>query len=244
MVPDLENVTMSQADEELYSALRKIVGEHYEKDCSPLLLSDLGHDLRELNLWPAKGQNGKSLREYIEAANDPDLLIVRDKNSPAYVAVTTAATKQIVEAWIERRSQATAAIPDIDALPRSVLLAFCVQTESGQHVFLRKTAPFKYGVTSPENADREQDIEVEDRYRRPGLKLSTLSEMSASDRLDLQTRIAAWSRDKNTPIDLFYKPASKKRANALERLLAAQPPGVASKIVIPGDIALLLSRQE
>jgi hypothetical protein len=88
-------------------------------------------------------------------------------------------------------------------------------------------------------------VEVDERYRRPGLKVLNLPELSASDRLDIQTKVAAWSRDKNIPIEDFYRStAAKKHANALERLLAAQPPGLAGKIVIPGDIALLLSRQE
>jgi hypothetical protein len=237
---------MSPADEGLVKEVRRIVEEHYSKQSSPLLLSDLGYRLRELNLWPSKEADGKTpLRQFIEAAHDPDLCIVRDRNSPAYVAVTTAAAKSVVEKWIERRGQTTATIPDLEALPRSVLLAFCVHVDPGQHVFLQRTSPFKYEICDPEEgAGLEQFVEINDRYRRPGLKLTSLSELNASDRLDLQTRIATWSRDKNIPVEDFYRVAGKKHANALERLLAAQPPGVADKIMIPGDIALLLSRRE
>ena len=237
---------MSPVDQDLIEHVRRIVAEHYEINSSPLLLSDLGYRLRNENLWPGKEADGKTqtLRQFIESAHDPDLCIVRDRNSPAYVAVTTAAAKPIVEKWIERRGQTTSTIPDLEALPRSVLVAFCVQVESGQHVFLRRSPPFKYEICSPGEADLEQCVEVDDRYRRPGLKVSSLTDLSASDRLDLQTKIAAWSRDKNIPVEDFYRAAARKHANALERLLAAQPPGLAEKIVIPGDIALLLIRQE
>jgi hypothetical protein len=171
-------------------------------------------------------------------------VIVRDKNSPAYVAVATAATKEIVEQWIARRAHAAAVIPNLEELPRSVILAFCVEVGRDQSVYLSKSQPFRYETSKPEYIDPEQNVQVEEKYRRPGLKISSLSELSATDRLDLQTRIASWSRDKNIPIETFYKPLPRKGANALERLLAAQPSGVAEKIVIPGDIALLLSRSE
>jgi hypothetical protein len=122
----------------LVASLRKIVVEHYERDSSPLLLSDLGGLLRKQNLWPSGENEGKTLRKIIEDAHDPDLVIVRDRNSPAYVAVTTEAAKNVVEQYIERRSQSTSAIPDLEALPRSVLLAFCVRPENGKGVFLRR----------------------------------------------------------------------------------------------------------
>ena len=104
--------------------------------------------------------------------------------------------------------------------------------------------PFRYETSSPGESERGQFLNVEQRYRRAGLNVSDLNELHASDRLDLQTKIAAWSKDKNFPIEKFYKPTVKKYSNALERLLAAQAPGMAGKIVIPGDIAILLSRQD
>jgi hypothetical protein len=228
----------------LIATIRKFVADRYETDTSPLLLSDLGQILRNQNLWQPMQTEGKTLRQVIEAARDPDLVIVRDKNSPAYVAVATAATKDIVEQFIERRSQARATIPDLEALPRSVLLAFCVRQENGKPVFLRKSPPFKYETDLPVGEDRDQFLCVEERYRRPGLKIAALTELTASDRLDLQTKIAAWSRDNGIPLEDFYKFKGKKRANALERLLAAQPPGAAEKIMIPGDIALILIQHE
>ncbi len=228
----------------LIPTLRKIVTERYERDTSPLLLSDLGHILRRQSLWPSTEAEGKTLRQVIEEVHDPDLLIVRDKNSPAYIAVATEAAKTIVEQFIERRAQATTTIPNLDALPRSVVLAFCVRQENGRPVFLRKTPPFKYQTSVPEDGEADQFLLIDERYRRPGLKIADVGALNASDRLDLQTRIAAWSRDNGVQLEDFYQFREKKHANALERLLAAQPRGVAEKIMIPGDIALILSQHE
>jgi|SRR5665213_208616 len=235
---------MATMDTVLVDKIKAIVVEHYQADSSPLLLSDLGSRLRKADLWPSGGIDGKPLRQYIDSAGDPDLVIVRDKSSPAYVAVATAATSEIVEQWIARRVHAATVIPNLDELPRAVILAFCVEADRDQSVYLSRFPPFRYETSKPEYVDPQQSVQVEEKYRRPGLKISNLNELSATDRLDLQTRIASWSRDKNIPIETFYKPAPKKGANALERLLAAQPSGMAGKIVIPGDIALLLSRSE
>lgn len=130
------------SDQELLIRIREIVIEHYKLDSPPLLLSGLGARLHKENLGSAIGE-GRTLRQLIDAANDTDLLIVRDRNSPAYVAVATAASKQAVEAWIERRSQTTATISDLEALPWAVLLAFCMRPDPGHRVFLRKAPPFK-----------------------------------------------------------------------------------------------------
>jgi hypothetical protein len=124
------------------------------------------------------------------------------------------------------------------------LVAFCVRQENGKPVFLSKAPPFKYRISVPDEGERDQFLLIEERYRRPGLKIFNISDLNASDRLDLQTRIAAWSRDNGVELEDFYKFGEKRHANALERLLAAQPHGVAEKIMIPGDIALILSRHE
>jgi hypothetical protein len=198
---------MASTDAGLIEKIKAIVVEHYRAGSSPLLLSDLGAQLRKAELWPSGGIDGKPLRQYIDAAGDRDLVIVRDKNSPAYVAVATAATKEIVEQWIARRVHAASVIPNLDEIPRSVILAFCVEAGRDQSVYLTKSPPFRYEVSKPDYVDPEQSVQVEEKYRRPGLKISSLSELSATDRLDLQTRIASWSRDKNIPIETFYKPA-------------------------------------
>jgi len=235
---------MSPTTDEVLADLRRVVNEHYEKDSSPLLLSELGALLRKRNTWLSTESDGKKLRQVIEEAGDPDLVIVRDDTSPAYVAVTTGAAREIVEQYIRRRSQAKSVIPDLGALPRSVILAFCVRQENGKSVFLNKSFPFKYEIIDPTMADREQVLLIEDRYRRPGLKIGDSSELGPADRLDLQTKIAAWARDNGVKLEDFYTSQQNKPTNALERLIAAQPRGLAERIMIPADIALILSKHE
>ena len=235
-------MTPPTAENKLIERIREIVSAHYERDSSPMLLADLGLNLRKSDLWKADKANGRTLRQFIEAAHDPDLVILRDPNSPAYVAVATAAHKQGVETWIARRSQAASMVPNLEALPRSVLLAFCVKRDVGKSIFLNRYPPFKYEIGTRDGVNLEQYIEIADRYRRPGLNL--LSELTASDRLDLQTKIAMWSKDTNIPIEAFYVHNSKRAQTALDRLIAAQSEGIAEKMVIPGDIALMLSRQQ
>jgi hypothetical protein len=230
------------SEQEVLEKIRAVVAEHYQADSSPFLLADLGDRLRKEfgeNVRP----QGKTLLQYIEGTRDPDLLIVRDKKSPAYVAVATATAKSLVEEWIDRRKQAASTATDLDDLPRSVLIAFCVPTQPNDLVFVRRSPPFKYEIKA-RGAESDPDlIEIEDRYRRPGLKIWNPSDLNAGDRLDLQTKIASWIRDKNVPIGKFSV-AIKKSTNALERLIAAQRDGIAEKIMIPGDIALLLVRHE
>jgi hypothetical protein len=235
---------MSSPRESLITTLRQIVAEHYDKDSSPLLLSALGSTLKRRQLWEGVEQTGKSLRQVIEEANDPDLLILRDKNSPSFIAVATANAKSVVEQRIDLRSQSVSVVPNLEALPRSVLFAFCVRQEEGKPIFLHKSPPFRYETGGVDEDDSEHFLKIDERYRRPGLDIQSVENLTATDRLDLQTKIAAWARDNGVLIESFYKAAGKKHTNALERFLAAQPKGVAEKIMLPADIALLLSQHD
>ena len=230
----------TQVEQEILKKIQEIVTSHYSQRSDPLLLADLGIRL-ETNLKPF----GKTLAQLIVAANNPDLIIVRDENTPAFVVVTTSQSKPLVEAWIERRKKITSIVPDLGDLPRSVLIAFCVPKQPHEKVYICNSAPFRYEIKPIDAGHDPEMIEIEERYRRPGLKISTLAALSATDRLDLQTKIVTWSKDKNVSLGRFNEVAqSKKSTNALERLLAAQRDGIAEKIMVPGDIALLLVRHE
>jgi hypothetical protein len=233
---------MALTQDQLIIGIKKIVSAHYQNSSAPLLLSDLGAVLHNGDMWNSTNSDGKKLRQIIEDANDPDLLIVRDPDSPAYIAVSTQASKAVIEQFVEHRRRASSVIPDLSALPRPILLAFCLRKDEGKNVFVRKSPPFKYEIDVPPES-QSQYFMVDDRYRRPGLNINDVSELNVSDRLDLQTRIASWSKDNGIQLEDFYV-RRKKLTNALERLLAAQSPGMAQKIVIPGDIALILSQHE
>jgi hypothetical protein len=223
--------------------VRTIVAAHYERSSSPMLLAALGERLRKQGQWSIEDQQRKKLRELIEEANDPDLVIVRDKASPAYIAVATATAKPMVEEFIAHRTHAPRSVPDVGMLPRPVLLAFCVRHEPGRQVFLRKLPPYRYSIGIPEDDDANQYWMIDERYRRPGLKIGDLKDLSTSDLVDLQTRIASWAIDTGFQIETLYQTDEKKPTSALQRLLEAQLPGIADRILIPADIALILSKQ-
>ena len=77
---------------ELVEYIRQEVRNHYASDDSPaLLLANLGSTLKRLGHWPPEDVDTQiSLRGFIEKAHDPDLVIVRDPQSPAFVVVCTA----------------------------------------------------------------------------------------------------------------------------------------------------------
>ncbi len=70
---------MPEFVEGLIEGIKRVVGEHYTANSSPLLLSELGARLRKQGVWQGEASEGKSLRQFIESAQDPDLLILRDK---------------------------------------------------------------------------------------------------------------------------------------------------------------------
>jgi len=235
---------MSSAPNDIIATIRQTVIEHYKRDDSrPLLLSDLGTVLRKQNRWPIDGNDGKSLRQVIEGSGDQEILIVRDERSPAYIVVSTAAAKPQVEAAIMRRHQTTSEVPDLTALPRSVVLAFCQSTNDGGPVYLQAFPPYKYKTNIQTEKDSDQYLKIEEKYRRP-MVIATVEELTAQDKLSLQSKIAAWSKDNGISIQRFYKDSGQHRLTALERLILAQPAGLAAKIMVPADIALILSKHE
>jgi hypothetical protein len=59
----------------------------------------------------------------------------------------------------------------------------------------------------------------------------------------LNQKIERWSADIGVNPDSLYV-AQSRDSNALSRLFAAQSPEIAKKLLIPADIALLLSEHE
>lgn len=131
------------------------------------------------------------------------------------------------------------------ALP--VLLAFCIDKRD-QPIYVRRFRPFKYevGILSPERAS--EFVLVEPEYRRPGLRVDRLQSLPLNDRRDLDGRIQKWASVHGLQMDQFSrldqddKEVADTGKTALDRLLAAQPPDVAQRLMIPADIAQILAR--
>ena len=78
------------------------VREHYAASGTPMLLAYLGSMIEKDDAWPIdRGQ--RNLKQLIVETCGPDLQIVFDKRSPAYVAVVTPEVRADVEAKISER---------------------------------------------------------------------------------------------------------------------------------------------
>jgi hypothetical protein len=233
--------------EQFQGKIREIVRAHYAASRAPLLLSNLGAKIEKEDAWPTdRGQ--RNLKQLILDTCGPDLQIVRDKRSPAFIAVVTPDVRADVEAQIAERFGGNEVVPvRLEDVVKPVLLAFCVNVEN-QPVYVKRTRPFRYEVGGVP-ADRASDyIIVEPEYRRPGLRVDSPHLLPHNDRKDLENRIQRWATIHSVQMEQFSrldqeeKEASEGGRTALDRLLAAQPADVAQCMMIPADIAQILSR--
>jgi hypothetical protein len=237
---------MSLPLEEFQNRIKAIVQEHYGKTRTPLLLSHLGSRIEKEQLWPDdRGQ--RSLKQLIETCA-PDLQIVFDKRSPAFVAVVTPDIKNDVMEQIAARLGENETTPvRLEDLARPILLAFCINIQN-QPIYIRRVKPFRYDVgTIPPDCESEYVV-VEPEYRRPGLRIDNLNQISLTDRKDLENRIQKWATVHGLDAEQFHRLGQDDKElpdagkTALDRLLAAQSPDVALRMMIPADIAQILSR--
>ena len=146
------------------------VRDHYAASGTPLLLAYLDSVIEKEDAWPTdRGQ--RSLKQLITETCGPDLQIVFDKRSPAYVAVVTPEVRAEIETKIAERLGEKGTIQvRLEEVARPVLLAFCVSVQN-QPVYIRRTRPFRYEV-GPVPEDRASEyILVEPEFRRPGLRI-------------------------------------------------------------------------
>lgn len=238
---------MPVSPEEFREKIIARVGKHYAANRTPLLLAHLGLEIEKNDDWPAdRGQ--RNLTKLIVDTCDPDLLIVRDRRSPAYIAVVTPEMRADVEAQIAQRFGHNEVVPvRLEDIVKPILLAFCVSVQN-QPVYVKRTKPFRYEVGSipPERAS--DYIIVESEYRRPGLRIDHPHLLSQSDKKDLESLIQKWATTHGVQVEQFSRlePEEKELIDsgrsALDRLLAAQSSEVAHQMMIPADIAQILSR--
>lgn len=237
---------MSVSPEEFQYKVKEMVRAHYARDRTPLLLAHLGLEIEKLQSWPSdRGQ--RNLKQLITETCGPDLQIVRDKKSPAYIAVVTPDVRADVEAQIAERFGDKVVAVRLEEIVRPVLLAFCVDVQN-QPVYIRRIRPFRYEVGSIPVDRATEYILVDPEYRRPGLRVDHPHLLPLSDRRDLEGLIQKWAAVHGLQVEQFSKldqeekEGSEGGKTALDRLLAAQPQDVAQRMMIPADIAQILSR--
>jgi hypothetical protein len=223
------------------------VRAHYAAGRTPLLLAHLGSDLDKAGAWPSDRAQ-RSLKQLIKDCAGPELDIVWDKRSPAYVAVVTPDVREAVLEQIQNRLENNKPLAArLEDIARPVLLAFCIDARD-QSVYVRRSRPFKYEIGNLPTDRASEFIHVEPEYRRPGLRIDHLQSLPVSDRRDLEGRILKWASVHGIQIEQFSRLDQDEKEvcdtgkTALDRLLAAQPQDVAQRLMIPADIAQILSR--
>jgi len=228
---------------------------HYKESNEPLLLSKFGKALRVEGVWPRENET-RSLRAVIESMR-PEVDVIRDETALAYAIVVAKGYEHIAHNAISMRKNDSF----LQNLPKSVLLAFLAKTTQAEDVYLQTKPPFKYDI-SDEFSDSGSAL-VDKSFRIEAEYIDTVYDLPVDKRELLANNIREWASKHNLSLDIFYRrrgilasiiettrrptsinqpPPAPEKKNALERLQAAQPPGIAERMVIPLDIALLLSR--
>lgn len=233
--------------DEFQQKIKDRVRGHYAANRTPLLLAHLGVEIERNDEWPNdRGQ--RNLKQLIAETCAPDLQIVSARRSPAYVAVVTPEVRADVEAQIaDRFANKEPGLVRLEEIVRPVLLAFCVKAQN-QPVYIKRTRPFRYEVGSIPPGPATDYILVEPEYRRPGLRIDHPHLLPLSDRKDLESLIQKWAAVHGVQVEQFSNvdhdenEPSEAGRTALDRLLTAQPADIARRIMIPADIAQILSR--
>jgi hypothetical protein len=234
--------------EEFRERLKTKVRAHYAASQSPLLLSNLGTAIEKEGAWWPTDKGQRSLKQLIVDTCSPDLQIVWDKKSPAYIAVVTPEVRANVEAQIEDRfATKEAGAVRLEDIARPVLLAFCIDVKN-KPVYVRRSRPFRYEVGNVPAESANEFILVDPEYRRPGLRVDNPTRVAQTEKRDLEGLIQKWAAVHGIQVEQFLKLEQDDKEiqeggkTALDRLLAVQPPDVAQRILIPADIAQILSR--
>ncbi len=204
-----------------------------------------GNILRDQKLWPVEGE-ARSLKEWLQTLA-PDLTVVQDEQSPARVAIVTPAKAAIVEETLLQLRTTQL----VQALARPVLLAFCIRGNEEQPVFLTRRPPFRFTLVEP--ADAQSYFVIPPEFRLPGLHLRAAAQMPSNEIAALGTTIERWAAERGVDLSALTKAAAEAERgpgeeptagtlSALDRLIAAQRPNLRSDLVVPADIAALLSR--
>jgi hypothetical protein len=228
--------------------LAERVRRHYQTTESPLLLADLGVELRNARIWPVDGDKRPLAHALAEIA--PALTVLSDPGSKAFVVVTLKGEEDKAHRAFARRRRERL----LRRLPRAMILAFCATLEEGSAVYLCKTPPYRYS-SGPDPGAGWWPVEPE--FRAPGLFIDFNRSVGAGNADRLMQGIEAWAERHGADLDALAAAEVRSPtrppvpnadfpvptvANALERLCNAQPPELAKRLVVPMDIALLLSR--
>ena len=224
----------------------RIVAEHYRiPGADLLLLSHLGKTLTDSQIWPMMGDK-RSLYETVDAIES--LRLIRDDKASAFIAVVLKGSEQLAQKKIADRHKRFF----LRGLPRALLLAFTIPIPADKVISVQLQPKVIYRIGE---ATAVGELPIDADLRMPEEGVGDVNAMSVEDVERLDTNIRAWCLRHGVELSTLKRgtqpsaPQSEhtqaqrtSTGSALERLYAAQDPGVAKKMIVPIDIAILLSR--
>ncbi len=234
--------------EPLVQSVKKAVEEHYASSERPLLLAQLGQTLRKQGIWPDPNNPSISLREFIERTGESSLHIVRDPKSSARIAIADeghlpAVRDQMTTAQDSVAGQSIQSL-NLSKIERSVLLAFCVKQDGLSSVYLRKSEPHSFMLTKPADSEINNYWAIDADHRIPGLRITNPQKLTGTKRSELASKIVGWCTANKVSISELTKKEASTGLTALRRLIESQTTEVRRQLLVPADIALLLSERE
>lgn len=227
--------------ENIKEKILDFVRNFYQKNTYPLLLSELGNHIRQ-NSWILP--EGQSLKSFIKAELVDELTIEQSPTQMGAVAVATLENHQTIRQQLVSNTRLIDERPtSLRDVPRTLLIAFCRKLDNqSDRMFYRRSPPYRYEISQQEPGT--DFVEIEAKFRKPGLFVQRLASLSDNDKTELLDNINAWMDETNFSLDKRADSASTTCSCALERLLDAQTQAVRKKLLIPGDIAQILLQHD
>ena len=225
-------------------AIKRIAEQEFETGKRYIHLAELGNLLRAAGVELPSGMRLRDVIEHhcldhLKLLQHPDLPLVwvavpADRDEPTDLPVPPS-----------RR------LPDehsfLAEIHHNFLVAFCKTIDVGQNVYVRPRAPVRFFVS--DGNPPPGYIEVPASLRLPGVIVSNLRAMPEDERTALASRVRRFMEQHEITETAIAKrsaleeaPRAEVRRSALERLVMAQTESVRRQLVIPAEIAVLLSR--
>lgn len=210
---------------------------YYENNTKPVLLAQLGAHLLRQGMKPT----GK-LREVVDAI--PGMTTV---NHPTVLQMIAICRHNEKDETLKQLIGETGLLASIRRLSQAVLVAFCIELNEGNRIFLSKTNPPRYRISHEPLGD--DYIEIPQDYRMSGTDIRSLAALDTRTAEDLYSNICKWAKDNNISIESLKKGPSPvsgptlpvlSDSNALARFIRAQKPSIRHQIFIPLDIIEIL----
>lgn len=230
----------NQEEERLSAFIVDVVEQHYGKTERPLLLAALG--LLVTRSEEVRLPEGVALARFIQTRLVDKLQLLRDASDPKIIAVVDEVNRTRVAEAIQRRLAGAASL--VPRVPHSLRVAFCRTLDEGERIFFRTRPPFKYFVGS--QPPDSSFIEIGEEFRLPGSEVHKDVRLPPEEERKLQSNLDRWMSTNQIPRDVFRNAIRRQdlasSGSALRRLVEAQDHDVQGRLMIPADIALLLSR--